>query len=132
MGISKEKFVDLDLIHKFVKKSKVQELKIKKDIYSTNFVFFFIFIIGFMGVIILFRYMEKQRLEKERKEEEQREEERRRAEERDLEMKLFALPKNVAPRSDLHVRNAVIQNDDQKRNEKEEELRKKFNSSEGK
>jgi hypothetical protein len=123
--MSKEQFadfVDLDLIHKFVKKNKVKELKIKKDINSIHFVFFFIFIVGFMGVIIFFRYLEKKRLLKIEKEKEEAE---RKERERALELSLLSLPP-VRP-NDTHVRNAVFDHESEKvRNEKEDELRKKM------
>ena len=60
----KEKYLDLDLINKFIKKNKVKEVKMKKEVYSLNFNFFFILCIGFLGIIIYYKYIEKQRLNK--------------------------------------------------------------------
>ena len=124
----KEKYLDLDLINKFIKKNKVKEVKIKKEVYSTNFNFLFILCIGFLGIIIYYKYIEKQRLNKKEIEERailetlaQEEEKKKEAQ------KLSIFSKEVKLNSN-HIRNAVINDQSSQKREKEEnDLRKKMN-----
>ncbi len=122
----KEKYLDLDLINKFIKKNKVKEVKIKKEVYSIHFNFIFILCIGFLGIIIYYKYIEKQRLNKKEAEEKIILESLTKEEEKKKELEI--LSKNITLNPN-QIRNAIINdNDNQKREKDEEELRKKFNS----
>lgn len=119
----KEKYLDLDLINKFIKKNKVNEVKIKKEVYSLNFNFLFIVCIGFLGIIIYYKYIEKQRLNKKELEDndilDKEEEEKKKT----LEKSSYDIKLNYN-----QIRNAVINDDDNQKREKDEyELRKKMN-----
>ncbi len=126
--MSKKHFVDLELIQKFIKKNKKHEVKIKSDILSTNLVFAFLFVIGFMFIIIYYKYIEKKR-EKEI-EEKKIEEEKKQIAQIEKEHELLLLSPNFQNQKSIHnlqVRNAVVQTKDiEDRNKKEEELRKKY------
>ncbi len=129
----KEKYLDLDLINKFIKKNKVKEVKIIKEVYSTNFNFFFILCIGFLGIIIYYKYIEKQRLHKKEAEERailealMKEEDKEQRVKKELEkLSIFSKDIKLNPNQ---VRNAVI-NDEagEKREKNENEMRKKMNN----
>ncbi len=126
--MSKKHFVDLELIQKFIKKNKKHEVKIKSDILSTNLVFAFLFVIGFMFIIIYYKYIEKKR-EKEI-EEKKIEEEKKQIAQIEKEHELLLLSPNFQNQKSIHnlqVRNAVVQTKDiEDRDKKEEELRKKY------
>ena len=124
----KEKYLDLDLINKFIKKNKVKEVKIKKEVYSTNFNFLFILCIGFLGIIIYYKYIETQRLNKKEAEERAILETLAQEEEKKKEAhKLSIFSKEVKLNSN-HIRNAVINDQSSQKREKEEnDLRKKMN-----
>ncbi len=116
--MDKRRFVDFDLIKKFVKKSKIKELKIKREVNSLNIIFIFLFILGFAAVIIFYRYIEKKRLDEDEKKLEEEKEEKS-----DINISIKEDPV-LKP---LQVRNVVVQvEDEKKRDQKEEELRKKF------
>ncbi len=122
----KEKYLDLDLINKFIKKNKVKEVKIKKEVYSIHFNFIFILCIGFLGIIIYYKYIEKQRLNKKEAEEKLILESLTKEEEKKKELEI--LSKNITLNPN-QIRNAIVNDtDNQKREKDEEELRKKFNS----
>ncbi len=122
----KEKYLDLDLINKFIKKNKVKEVKIKKEVYSIHFNFIFILCIGFLGIIIYYKYIEKQRLNKKEAEEKIILESLTKEEEKKKELEI--LSKNITLNPN-QIRNAIVNDtDNQKREKDEEELRKKFNS----
>ncbi len=123
--IPKEKYLDLDLIHKFIKKNKTKEVKITKEVYSIHFNFIFILCIGFLGIIIYYKYIEKQRLSKKEAEEKsilealEKEEKKKEA--------LLILNKDIQLNQN-QIRNAVINDKKNDEREKEEyELRKKMN-----
>jgi hypothetical protein len=121
----KEKYLDLDLINKFIKKNKVKEVKIKKEVYSTNFNFFFILCIGFLGIIIYYKYIEKQRLNKKEVEERAILETLVLKEEKEKNFEKISQDIKLNPH---HIRNAVINDQAGEKREKEEnELRKKIN-----
>ncbi len=121
----KEKYLDLNLINKFIKKNKVKEVKIQKEVYSINFNFLFIMCIGFLGIIIYYKYIEKQRLNK--KEAEERALLQVLAKEENEKKELEKLSKDIKLNPN-HIRNAVLNDDSNEQREKEEsELRKKFN-----
>ncbi len=121
----KEKYLDLDLINKFIKKNKVKEVKIKKEVYSIHFNFIFILCIGFLGIIIYYKYIEKQRLNKKESEEKIILESLTKEEEKKKELEI--LRKNITLNPN-QIRNAIVNDtDNQKREKNEEELRKKFN-----
>jgi flagellar biosynthesis/type III secretory pathway M-ring protein FliF/YscJ len=126
--MSKKHFVDLELIQKFIKKNKKHEVKIKSDILSTNLVFAFLFVIGFMFIIIYYKYIEKKR-EKEI-EEKKIEEEKKQIAQIEKEHELLLLSPNFQNQKSIHnlqVRNAVVQTKDiEDRDKKEDELRKKY------
>ncbi len=126
--MSKKHFVDLELIQKFIKKNKKHEVKIKSDILSTNLVFAFLFVIGFMFINIYYKYIEKKR-EKEI-EEKKIEEEKKQIAQIEKEHELLLLSPNFQNQKSIHnlqVRNAVVQTKDiEDRDKKEEELRKKY------
>ncbi len=122
----KEKYLDLDLINKFIKKNKIKEVKIKKEVYSIHFNFIFILCIGFLGIIIYYKYIEKQRLNKKEAEERALLEILTKEEEKKKELE--KLSKNITLNPN-QIRNAIVNDtDNQKREKDEEELRKKFNS----
>ena len=126
--MSKKHFVDLELIQKFIKKNKKHEVKIKSDILSTNLDFAFLFVIGFMFIIIYYKYIEKKR-EKEI-EEKKIEEEKKQIAQIEKEHELLLLSPNFQNQKSIHnlqVRNAVVQTKDiEDRDKKEDELRKKY------
>ncbi len=125
----KEKYLDLDLINHFIKKNKVKEVKMKKEVYSLHFNFFFILCIGFLGIIIYYKYIEKQRLNKKETEEKAILESlaKEEAQRKELE-KLSIFNKDIKLNSN-NIRNAIINNNSNEKREKEEfELRKKMNS----
>jgi hypothetical protein len=126
--MNKERFVNLELIQKFIKKNKSQEIKIKRDIVSINLVFAFLFIIGFMFMIIYYKYIEKKRVTE--IENKKVEEEKKQIAEIEKERELLLLSPNFQNQKSIHnlqVRNAVIQTKDiEDRDKKEEELRKKY------
>jgi flagellar biosynthesis/type III secretory pathway M-ring protein FliF/YscJ len=128
--MDKKKFIDMDLIQHFVKKSKVKERKIQKEVYSAHLVFVVLFLLGFMGIIIFYKYLEKKRrreAEEEKHAEEEKEEKKR---DKAVIEYMDSIQKNQNVRFEkAQVRNAVIQEHDEKeRNQKEEALRKKFSS----
>ncbi len=97
-----KKYVNLDLIQKYVKKNRVQELKIKREVNSVHLLFFFLFIIGFGLLIVFYKYLEKRDRMMKEKEEERVNKESQKKKENDLPIK----------ESGLHafqIRNAVIQ-----------------------
>lgn len=120
----KEKYLDLNLINKFIKKNKVKEVKIKKEVYTTNFNFLFILCIGFLGIIIYYKYIEKQHLNKKEIEDHIILEALAKEEEKKKELEKISLDIKLNPQ---HIRNAVI-NDEagEKREKNENELRKKM------
>lgn len=124
----KEKYLDLDLINKFIKKNKVKEVKIKKEVYSTNFNFLFILCIGFLGIIIYYKYIEKQRLNKKEAEERLIFEALAKEEEKKKELEKLSIYSKEVKLNPQQIRNAVI-NDEagEKREKNENELRKKMN-----
>ncbi len=129
--MDKKKFIDMDLIQHFVKKSKVKERKIQKEVYSAHLVFFVLFLLGFMGIIIFYKYLEKKRRREAEEVEEKKHMEEEKKKEKAVVEYMDSIQKNQNVRFEkAQVRNAVIQERDEKeRNQKEEELRKKFASS---
>ncbi len=124
----KEKYLDLDLINKFIKKNKVKEVKIKKEVYSTNFNFLFILCIGFLGIIIYYKYIEKQRLNKKEAEDRAILEALAQEEEKAKELEKLSIYSKELKLNPQHIRNAVINDEAGEKREKEEnELRKKIN-----
>ncbi len=122
----KDKYLDLDLIQKFVKKNKVKETKITKEIYSNHFNFLFILCIGFLGIIIYYKYIEKQLLNKKEAEERALLEVLTKEEEKKKSLEILSKEVHLNPNQ---VRNAIINNNSNTQREKNEtELRKKFNS----
>ncbi len=122
----KEKYLDLKLINKFIQKNKVKEVEIKKEVISINFNFFLILCIGLLGIIIYYKYIEKKHLDQIAENQRIQNEiiEKKLAQEKEL----TKLSKNIQLNTQ-HIRNAVINNNDEiKRNENEILLRKKFNS----
>jgi predicted membrane protein len=126
--MSKERFINLELIKNFIKKNKSNESKIKSDILSINIVFAFLFIIGFMFMIIYFKYIEKKRVSNIEKSTE--EQEKKKIEEEKKKRELEILSPTFQSQKTFHnqqIRNTVVQTKDtQVREKKENELRKKF------
>lgn len=94
-----KKYVNLDLIQKYVKKNRVQELKIKREVNSVHLLFFFLFIIGFGLLIVFYKYLEKRDRMKAEVQEKKNEPE-------------HVVPEQVKEETRLHsfqIRNAVIQ-----------------------
>ncbi len=121
----KEKYLDLNLIHNYIKKNKVKEIKLKNEVYSLNFNFIFILCIGFLGIIIYYKYIEKQRLNKKEAEERIILESLAKEEEKKRTLEIFSKEIKLNPNQ---IRNATMNdNTNNEREKNEEELRKKFN-----
>jgi len=57
--MDKKRFVDMKLIQKFIQKNKKREIVVQQEINSTNVVFLALLFIGFLGMIIFYKYLEK-------------------------------------------------------------------------
>jgi hypothetical protein len=122
----KEKYLDLDLIQKFVKKNKIKEVKIQKEVYSLHFNFIFLLCIGFLGIIIYYKYIEKQRLNKKEAEDSALLEALTKEEEKKKSLEILSKEIRLNPNQ---VRNAILNdNSNTQREKNENELRKKMNS----